>query len=78
MLDGTTDYVDDGREIFDEDLDEKPATTGSERMYSMVLCNIKMLLLSTLYCMYDVYQLIFCICSSKKRAEKENCKCILY
>ena len=27
--DGTDGYVDDGREIFDEDLDEKPAASGS-------------------------------------------------
>lgn len=28
ILDGTADYVDDGREIFDEDLNEKPAFAG--------------------------------------------------
>ena len=50
MLDGG--YVDDGREIFDEDLDEKPATTGKECPNECVLlCNIKMLL-STIYSMY--------------------------
>ena len=29
ILDGAAEYVDDGREIFDEDLDEKPTAAGN-------------------------------------------------
>ena len=34
--DGTDGYVDDGREIFDEDLDEKPAASGTIQYGKMI------------------------------------------
>ncbi len=46
ILDGAAEYVDDGREIFDEDLDEKPTAAGNDDSYAD---NVNSALCSELY-----------------------------